>query len=80
MTPYENDMLEFATEWAPYGGNDEEAFVRFGLRPREFHGRLLRLLRSPAAGALTGATMSALREQCRQRLAAAPQRRPEPAG
>ncbi len=62
-------MLEFATEWAPYGGNDDdEAFVRFGLRSKEFHTRLPRLLQSPAGRALSGATMSALREQCRERL------------
>lgn len=68
MNPFDNDMLEFATEWAPYGGNDAEAFIRFGLRPKEFHARLLRLLRSPAGRALSGATMSTLREQCRERL------------
>ncbi|WP_036511095.1 DUF3263 domain-containing protein [Nocardia aobensis] len=69
MTPFDIEMLEFATAWAPYGGNDEEAFIRFGLRPKEFHVRLLRLLRTPPARVLGGSTLSALREQCRERLA-----------
>ncbi|MEU2258195.1 DUF3263 domain-containing protein [Nocardia xishanensis] len=68
MSVYENDLLEFATEWAPYGGNDEEAYLRFGLTPGEFHRRLIHLLASPAARALGGATITKLREQCIDRL------------
>ncbi|WP_431962408.1 DUF3263 domain-containing protein [Nocardia sp. bgisy134] len=66
--PYENDILEFATEWAPYGGNDDEAFVRFGLSSKEFHTRLMRLLGSPAARALSKSTVVELRDQCIDRL------------
>ncbi|WP_036511148.1 MULTISPECIES: DUF3263 domain-containing protein [Nocardia] len=69
MNRFDADMLEFACAWVPYGGNDEEAFIRFGLRPKEFHVRLLRLLRTPAARVLGGSTLGALREQCRERLA-----------
>ncbi|MGW5107153.1 hypothetical protein [Nocardia sp. NPDC004123] len=68
MTPIESEMLEFATAWAPYGGNDAEAFVRFGLSPKEFHARLMRLLASSASQVLTGATASTLRKQCMERL------------
>ncbi|WP_431949212.1 DUF3263 domain-containing protein [Nocardia lijiangensis] len=64
----ENDILEFATEWAPYGGNDDEAFVRFGLSSKEFHTRLMRLLGSPAARALSKSTLVELRHQCIDRL------------
>ncbi|MGW5515649.1 DUF3263 domain-containing protein [Nocardia spumae] len=65
---WERALLEFATEWAPYGGNDEEAFVRFGLSSRVFHQRLLHLLNSPAARTLTNATVAQLRKQCASRL------------
>lgn len=68
LSPYGIDILEFATEWAPYGGNDEEAYVRFGLTAREFHTRLFRLLNSPAARALGNSTIAELREQCIDRL------------
>ncbi|MFX0573796.1 DUF3263 domain-containing protein [Nocardia nepalensis] len=68
MNRHEIEVLEFATEWAPYGGNDAEAFVRFGLPPKEFHMRLLRLLGSPAARALGHATVARLRDQCRERI------------
>ncbi|MGV9613562.1 hypothetical protein [Nocardia xishanensis] len=69
MTPFDNDMLEFACAWAPFGGNDEEAFIRFGLRPKEFHGRLLRFLRTPATRVISGTTLNSLQQQCRERLA-----------
>jgi hypothetical protein len=62
------DILEFASEWAPYGGNDAEAFVRFGLTPEEFHRRLSRLLRTPAARTLTNSAVAILRNQCGERL------------
>ncbi|MEV6217171.1 hypothetical protein ACFWM1_19275 [Nocardia sp. NPDC058379] len=62
------ELLEFATAWAPYGGNDAEAFVRFGLGADEFHRRLHRLLGSRAARTLTNTTVVTLREQCRNRL------------
>ncbi|MTE13485.1 DUF3263 domain-containing protein [Nocardia aurantiaca] len=68
MNRHENDILEFATAWAPYGGNDAEAFVRFGLSSREFHTRLLRLLCSPAARILANTTVARLRAQCVDRL------------
>ncbi|TQM25458.1 DUF3263 domain-containing protein [Nocardia bhagyanarayanae] len=68
MSPFEHEILEFAAAWAPYGGNDDEAFVRFGLRPREFHIRLMRLLGSPAARALSNSTVAELRDQCVDRL------------
>ncbi|MFX0574416.1 DUF3263 domain-containing protein [Nocardia nepalensis] len=68
MSTHEIDILEFATEWAPYGGNDDEAYVRFGLTAREFHTRLIRLLGSPAARALGNSTIAKLRDQCIDRL------------
>ncbi|GGN78639.1 DUF3263 domain-containing protein [Nocardia rhizosphaerihabitans] len=68
MDPFEIDMLEFAAKWAPYGGNDDEAFIRFGLRPTEFHLRLLGLLSSPGARALQWSTVITLRWQCHERL------------
>ncbi|MCP2280458.1 Protein of unknown function [Nocardia amikacinitolerans] len=76
MSRYENDMLEFAAEWAPFGGNDDEAFLRFGLCPREFHIRLMRLLGSPAARALDNSTVARLRDQCVDRLTRASPGRP----
>ncbi|MEV6657325.1 DUF3263 domain-containing protein [Nocardia fluminea] len=66
----ELDIVEFASEWAPYGGNDAEAFVRFGLTPEEYHRRLNRLIGSRAARVLTHSMVATLREQCRQRLGA----------
>ncbi|MFI5498106.1 hypothetical protein ACIA5E_03505 [Nocardia asteroides] len=69
MSPNEIEILEFACAWAPYGGNDGEAFVRFGLTPEEFHRRLSRLLRSPAARTLTNSTIATLLDQCNKRLA-----------
>ncbi|MEV0343873.1 DUF3263 domain-containing protein [Nocardia sp. NPDC050713] len=68
MSSVDIDLLEFASEWAPYGGNDAEAFMRFGLSAEEFHHRLNRLLGSPAARTLTNSTIAILREQCRKRL------------
>ncbi|MGQ4596438.1 DUF3263 domain-containing protein [Nocardia sp. R6R-6] len=69
MDCFDNDILEFATVWAPYGGNDAEAYLRFGLTSTEFHTRLIRLLGSPAARALSNMTVAALRDQCADRLA-----------
>ncbi|MEV6059925.1 DUF3263 domain-containing protein [Nocardia asteroides] len=68
MDTYDRELIEFAAEWAPYGGNDEEAFVRFGLLPEQFHARLILLLRTPMARTLTNTTADALRSQCRDRL------------
>ncbi|MFB7718137.1 DUF3263 domain-containing protein [Nocardia sp. NPDC056100] len=68
MSPFEIDMLEFAAEWAPYGGNDEAAFLRFGLTPDQFHRRLTHLLASPAARTLDNATAARLRQQCADRV------------
>ncbi|MEV6060927.1 hypothetical protein [Nocardia asteroides] len=68
MSPIEIEILEFACAWAPYGGNDGEAFVRFGLTSEEFHRRLSRLLRSPAARTLTNSTIATLLDQCNKRL------------
>ncbi|MEV0099727.1 DUF3263 domain-containing protein [Nocardia sp. NPDC050789] len=65
--PFEIEMLEFAAEWAPYGGNDDAAFVRFGLTPEEFHRRLARLLVTPTARTLDNATIARLRAQCADR-------------
>ncbi|MFE5285294.1 DUF3263 domain-containing protein [Nocardia sp. NPDC056611] len=69
MSPLDIAMIEFAAEWAPFGGNDEEAFLRFGLGPAEFHGRLTRLLASPAARTLDNTTIARLRDQCADRSA-----------
>ncbi|MFE6925368.1 hypothetical protein ACFVAV_30445 [Nocardia sp. NPDC057663] len=68
MSPVEIEILEFASQWAPYGGNDAEAFVRFGLTAEDFHRRLSRLLRSPAARTLTNSTIATLLDQCNKRL------------
>ncbi|PKV82081.1 uncharacterized protein DUF3263 [Nocardia fluminea] len=68
VSPAEIDILEFAAVWAPYGGNDAEAFVQFGLTSEEFHRRLIRLLGSPAARTLTNSTVVTLRRQCLERL------------
>ncbi|RMI30148.1 hypothetical protein [Nocardia stercoris] len=68
MTPHENDILEFATAWLPYGGNDDEIFVLFGIDIAEFHRRLLALLDSRVSGGLSNITRAALREQCVDRL------------
>ncbi|OXR41216.1 hypothetical protein B7C42_06614 [Nocardia cerradoensis] len=68
MNQMETELLEFAVAWAPYGGNDDEAFVRFGLSSVQFHARLLRLLHGPAAHVLTHATRAALHRQCSDRL------------
>ncbi|GEM30529.1 hypothetical protein NN3_15360 [Nocardia neocaledoniensis NBRC 108232] len=66
--PADIAVLEFAAVWAPYGGNDAEAFVQFGLTPEEFHRRLIRLLGTPAARMLTNTTVATLRRQCLERL------------
>ncbi|WP_084523587.1 DUF3263 domain-containing protein [Nocardia inohanensis] len=71
MGPHEITMLEFAAEWAPFGGNDEEAFLRFGLTPEAFHRRLAQLLVSPAARALDNMTIARLRKQCAERARSA---------
>ncbi|MFD6392103.1 hypothetical protein [Nocardia sp. NPDC060259] len=68
MSHVEIGILEFASVWAPYGGNDAEAFVQFGLTSEEFHRRLIRLLGSPAARMLTNSTVATLRRQCYRRL------------
>lgn len=68
VSPVEIGILEFAGVWAPYGGNDAEAFVQFGLTSEEFHRRLIRLLGSPAARMLTNSTVATLRRQCYKRL------------
>ncbi|MFC8386683.1 hypothetical protein [Nocardia sp. NPDC057272] len=68
MSPADIDILEFAAVWAPYGGNDAEAFVQFGLTSEEFHRRLIRLLGSPAARMLTNSAVVTLRRQCLERL------------
>ncbi|WP_280218269.1 hypothetical protein [Nocardia neocaledoniensis] len=66
--PADLAVLEFAAVWAPYGGNEAEAFVQFGLTPEEFHRRLIRLLGTPAARMLTNTTAATLRRQCLERL------------
>ncbi|WP_280302455.1 DUF3263 domain-containing protein [Nocardia neocaledoniensis] len=66
--PADIAVLEFAAVWAPYGGNEAEAFVQFGLTPAEFHRRLIRLLGTPAARMLTNTTVATLRRQCLERL------------
>ncbi|UGT55227.1 DUF3263 domain-containing protein [Nocardia asteroides] len=68
MSPADIAVLEYAAVWAPYGGNDAEAFVQFGLTPEEFHRRLIRLLGTPAARMLTNTTAATLRRQCLERL------------
>lgn len=64
MRPVDIDMLEFAAEWAPYGGNPEAAFLRFGLTPDQFHRRLTHLLTTPAAHTLHPTTRALLHAQC----------------
>jgi hypothetical protein len=40
-------MLSFALQWQHYGGgSNEDIFVNFGLSPRQYFMRLLRILRS----------------------------------
>ncbi|WP_336083357.1 hypothetical protein [Nocardia sp. SSK8] len=68
LTPYERELLEFAVTWAPYGGNDAEAFVRFGLPAKEFHARLLALLETAGARGLGHRTITRLHCQCVDRL------------
>ncbi|WP_431972093.1 hypothetical protein [Nocardia sp. bgisy134] len=59
MTPFDNDMLEFACAWAPFGGNDEEAFIRFGLRPKEFHAAAVSSIPSRTGDQRTDAELTA---------------------
>jgi len=62
-------MLSFALQWQHYGGgSNEDIYVNFGLSPKQYFIRLLRILRSPTE--LDIRVISELNELCVSRLAA----------
>ncbi|MDM7489737.1 DUF3263 domain-containing protein [Rhodococcus sp. GXMU-t2271] len=67
--PYQAELLDFAVEWAPYGGGDEHVLPTFGLDLTEYYRRLLHLLDTPVTRSMDPATILQLRQQCSKRLA-----------
>ncbi|MBY4575499.1 hypothetical protein ACN94_18225 [Gordonia paraffinivorans] len=68
MSNYQTELLDFAAQWAPYGGGDEHVLPTFGLDLAEYYRRLLQLLDSPAARSIDPILVLQLREQCLERL------------
>ena len=62
------ELLEFAAEWAPYGGGDEEILPKFGLTLEEYSRRVLKVIETPIARTLSLRTRNVIRQQCLQRL------------
>lgn len=69
MNRYEQEMLTFAINWAPYGGGDENIFPEFGLPPRVFYERLSDLLRRRFIVDLEDGARQQLQELCATKLA-----------
>ncbi|QYB07971.1 DUF3263 domain-containing protein [Rhodococcus sp. USK10] len=69
MTGFDQDMLKFAVQWAPYGGGEEHILPTFGLFPADYYERLKSLLDSTAARSVDSASRRHLREHCSIRLA-----------
>lgn len=60
-------ILGFALQWQHYGGgSNEDIYVNFGLSPRQYFMRLLRILRGPTE--LEIRVISELNELCASRL------------
>lgn len=54
MNPYDEELLEFARRWEPFGGpRAADILVEFGMTPRRFSERL-KELRSGAGGRSLG--------------------------
>ncbi|MFD7010862.1 DUF3263 domain-containing protein [Rhodococcus jostii] len=50
MTREDQDLLDFASQWLPYGGaRSEDILVNFGMTPAQFKMRIHRILTSAAA-------------------------------
>lgn len=65
---FERAMLEFALRWHPYGGGSNRLiFEEFGLDPRQYFGRLARILDSDRSVA-PAATRQSIRTICHHRL------------
>ncbi|WP_040795766.1 hypothetical protein [Nocardia higoensis] len=61
------DLLEYAVEWAPFGGGQEDILVRFGLTIDEYHRRISEIIDSPVADTLAVHIRNTIRRQCSTR-------------
>ncbi|QHE70802.1 hypothetical protein GFS60_04393 [Rhodococcus sp. WAY2] len=67
VEPEKARILSFALQWQHYGGgSNEDIYVNFGLSPRQYFMRLLRILRGPTE--LEIRVISELNELCASRL------------
>ncbi|MGW5153744.1 DUF3263 domain-containing protein [Rhodococcus koreensis] len=90
MTREDQDLLDFASQWLPYGGaRREDILVNFGMTPAQFNMRIHRILTSVAARYIAGpdrenlkATYSVPPKECSRRgpVAAGPVGRSPVAG
>lgn len=63
----ENDLIDFALRWEPFGGGDEFILPEFGIAPVVFYRRLLRILASTTTE-LTAPQRRRIAELCRSKL------------
>ncbi|QRE82673.1 DUF3263 domain-containing protein [Rhodococcus ruber] len=66
MTKDEVALLDFAVQWAPYGGGDEHILPEFGLVPTDFYHRLRCLL--DARPKIDAGTRRRLKNLCTRKL------------
>ncbi|AWH00628.1 DUF3263 domain-containing protein [Rhodococcus ruber] len=66
MTKDEVALLDFAVQWAPYGGGDEHILPEFGLVPTDFYHRLRCLL--DAQPKIDAGTRRRLKNLCTRKL------------
>jgi hypothetical protein len=69
----EQELIEFAWRWEPFGTGDEWIFPEFGITPTQFYGRLLVILqRTPSL--VTPTQQRRLTAFCHRKLGAAQDR------
>ena len=68
MTTEEQELIDFATRWLPFGGGDEYILPQFGVTPYTFYLRLHTLLQSRPTIGLRPAAKRQLAEACAVKL------------
>lgn len=68
MSKEDQECIDFATKWLPFGGGDEYILPEFGIAPYTFYLRLNALLHSPAVIGLGLSTKLELSQACRAKL------------
>lgn len=68
MTTEDQEFIDFATKWLPFGGGDEYILPQFGVTPYTFYLRLHTLLQSRPTLGLGLAAKRKLAEACAAKL------------